>query len=107
MGESLGELPYSGLTQQGGLLKAGWQINETNRLELNFRHTVNKQLAPANNEMAEPYTPIDFFDYVKKSRDTGGKVDYSEAGGTTDLAQQKLSIQDFLCVISLIQNQTG
>ncbi|MGY6772464.1 TonB-dependent hemoglobin/transferrin/lactoferrin family receptor [Gallibacterium sp. ZY190522] len=90
LGESLGELPYSGLTQQGGLLKAGWQINETNRLELNFRHTVNKQLAPANNEMAEPYTPIDFFDYVKKSRDTGGKVDYSEAGGTTDLAQQKI-----------------
>lgn len=90
LGKDLGELPYSGLTQQGGLLKAGWQINDTNRLELNLRHTVNKQLAPANNEMAEPYTPVDFYTYVANAYRTGGTVDYSEAGGTTDLAQQKI-----------------
>lgn len=90
LGKDLGELPYSGLTQQGGLLKAGWQINDDNRLELNLRHTVNKQLAPANNEMAEPYTPVDFYNYVANAYRTGGKVDYSEAGGTTDLAQQKI-----------------
>lgn len=90
LGKNLDELPYSGLTQQGGLFKAGWQVSEAQRLELNLRQTLSKQLSPANNEMYEPYTPQDFYNYIVNTMRTGGKVDYSEAGGTTDLADQKV-----------------
>lgn len=90
LGKTLGELPYSGLTQQGGLFKAGWQISETQRLEINARQTLSKQLSPANNEMYKPYSPLDFYNDIVNRMKMGGKVNYNEAGGTTDLAVQKV-----------------
>lgn len=95
LGQNLGDLPYSGLTQQGGLLKAGWQLTDEQRVELNARHSINKQLAPANNEMASPYTPEDFYNDIANTIRTGGQVDYSKAGGTTDLAKQKTTNTSF------------
>ncbi|MFC0309869.1 TonB-dependent hemoglobin/transferrin/lactoferrin family receptor [Gallibacterium trehalosifermentans] len=94
LGGKLGDLPYSGLTQQGGLLKFGWQINDAQRLELNARQTVSKQLAPNNNEMFAPYTPRDLYTDIGAAHSPGSTVSpatlYAKLGGTSDLAQQKV-----------------
>ncbi|MFU2046615.1 TonB-dependent hemoglobin/transferrin/lactoferrin family receptor [Avibacterium gallinarum] len=90
LGKDLGKLPHSELTQQGGLVKAGWQINDHHRLELNLRGTQSKQTAPANNEMYESYTPNDFVAEVGKIYASGGKPDYGKAGGIADLSSQKV-----------------
>lgn len=92
LGKNLGELPYSGLTQEGALLKTGWQINDEQRVELTARQTISKQLAPNNNEVFNVFTPRDFYNEVRNPSitDADRKRIYIKAGGTSDLSQQKI-----------------
>ncbi|WKT00778.1 TonB-dependent hemoglobin/transferrin/lactoferrin family receptor [Gallibacterium salpingitidis] len=95
LGGNLGNLPYSGLTQQGGLIKLGWQLNDDQRLDLNARHTVSKQLAPNNNEVFRIYTADDLYNDIVTAYRTGNASAasnlYGSIGGISDLAQQKVS----------------
>lgn len=50
------ELNNTAYQQMGGLAKLGWQINDTNRLELSHRESRIKQTAPSNNEVENPLT---------------------------------------------------
>lgn len=53
------ELNNTGYKQAGGLVKFGWQINDTHRLELSHRHSQFKQTAPGNNEVENQFTDND------------------------------------------------
>ncbi|MDH2925526.1 hemoglobin/transferrin/lactoferrin receptor protein [Nicoletella semolina] len=44
------KIHYSAFNQYGGLAKFGWQINDTNRVELSHRLGFSKQTANVNNE---------------------------------------------------------
>ncbi|OBX04942.1 outer membrane receptor protein, partial [Gallibacterium salpingitidis] len=90
LGGALDDLPNSGLTQQGGLIKLGWQLNDDQRIELNARHTLSKQLAPNNNEMFTAYTPEELAADLN-SAGNGRSALYGKLGGTSDLAQQKVT----------------
>ncbi|MBF0784068.1 TonB-dependent hemoglobin/transferrin/lactoferrin family receptor [Muribacter muris] len=48
--------PNSAYRQTGGLAKLGWQIDDSNRLELSHRLSKANQVAPSNNELASEFT---------------------------------------------------
>lgn len=56
------ELKHSGFTQKGGLVKLGWQLDDSNRVTLSHRFTRVNQTSPNDNSLPDEKDakPIDF-----------------------------------------------
>ncbi|MGX2956674.1 TonB-dependent hemoglobin/transferrin/lactoferrin family receptor [Ursidibacter arcticus] len=87
------KLKHSGLKQQAGNVKLGWQVSDSQRLELTHRLGVSKFLAPNNNEVKNELT-IDslnaqIVDCHRTPTCDTSKV-YAQLGGVSYLTQQKV-----------------
>lgn len=83
-----GKLPHSAHTQKGGMVKFGWQFNDTHRMEISHRASQFQQTAPGNNEAITELTAQTILNEIAKSRNYANLT--NRLGSSSYLSKQRI-----------------